>query len=219
MKNVRVYFSKKDQAKYISHLDLMRCISRCIKKINIPVWHTEGFNPHLYITFALPLSLGYEGVLESFDIRLTDDEYDHMKLVALLGSVMPRGLDIIGASVDFMDTPDIAFAEYEINISLKNSEYAIEDYMERFLKQESINVQKKSKKKIKEVDIKPFIDIREAKYNKNLCELKVILSAGNTGGINPSLIYDAFVDFCNLPMCPMKVRRTRILTQDHSDFK
>ena len=55
----RIRFTKTGEAKYISHLDLYRFMLRALKRAKLPVWHTEGFNPHVYVTFALPLSLKY----------------------------------------------------------------------------------------------------------------------------------------------------------------
>ncbi len=60
MKNVRVFYSKKGRMKFISHLDMNRFMTRMILKSGLPVWYTEGFNPRPYLTFALPLSLGFE---------------------------------------------------------------------------------------------------------------------------------------------------------------
>jgi radical SAM-linked protein len=65
--DIRVFFSKTGNAKYISHLDLYRSFSRAIQRSGLPVWITEGFNPHIYITFALPLALGIEGQEEAMD--------------------------------------------------------------------------------------------------------------------------------------------------------
>ena len=62
--------------RFISHLDMTRFMSRTIRRAELPVWYTEGFNPHLYMTFALPLSLGFESDYEVVDIRLLDDNYD-----------------------------------------------------------------------------------------------------------------------------------------------
>ncbi|MCL1866119.1 MAG: TIGR03936 family radical SAM-associated protein, partial [Oscillospiraceae bacterium] len=56
--NIRVFFGKVGRAKYISHLDLVRAMSRAVKRSGLHVWITEGFNLHIYMTFALPLALG-----------------------------------------------------------------------------------------------------------------------------------------------------------------
>ena len=47
-----------NEASYISLLDMQRVMQRVLKRSGLPVWHTLGFNPHIYMTFACPLSLG-----------------------------------------------------------------------------------------------------------------------------------------------------------------
>ncbi len=61
--------------KFVSHLDMNRFMIRLINKAKIPVWFTEGFNRHAYLNFAVPLSLGYEGLYEVLDVRIIDDNY------------------------------------------------------------------------------------------------------------------------------------------------
>ena len=75
MKNVRIFYTKTDRMKFVSHLDMNRLMSRIIMRADIPVWYTEGFNQRIYINYAVPLSLGFEGLYEIIDIRLTDDNY------------------------------------------------------------------------------------------------------------------------------------------------
>ena len=55
----RLAFSKSDTAKFISHLDLMRTLQRAVLRAGIPIKHTEGFNPHAFVSIPLPLSVGY----------------------------------------------------------------------------------------------------------------------------------------------------------------
>ena len=90
MKSVRIMFSKTGRAKYVSHLDLVRAMTRAVRRADIPLWYTEGFNRHPYLTFASPLSLGYEGLRETMDIRMADD-FPYDELAARLNAVLPEG--------------------------------------------------------------------------------------------------------------------------------
>ena len=49
----RLLFSKTGRAKYISHLDLMRTFQRAFARAGIQIKHTEGFNPHPFVSIAL----------------------------------------------------------------------------------------------------------------------------------------------------------------------
>ena len=73
MRCVRVWFKKMGMSRFVSHLDLMRAMTRALRRADVPLWYTEGFNPHPYITFALPLSLGMESLCESMDMRIEGD--------------------------------------------------------------------------------------------------------------------------------------------------
>ena len=80
MKNVRIWFKKDGECRYISHLDLNRTMLRALHKSKLPIWHTEGFNPHPFATFPLPLSLGFRGVNECMDVKLEDDNYSFKEI-------------------------------------------------------------------------------------------------------------------------------------------
>ena len=91
---VRLFFSKTGRAKYISALDLITCFQRAIRRTDIPIWHTQGFNPHTYVNVNLPLSLGSEGINESMDIKLTEQtDFDVVR--DKLNAVLPPDIRII----------------------------------------------------------------------------------------------------------------------------
>lgn len=66
----RLLFSKTGRAKYISHLDLMRTFQRAFFRSGIQIRHTEGFNPHPFVSIALPLSVGYSSQCEILEFGL-----------------------------------------------------------------------------------------------------------------------------------------------------
>ena len=70
---LRVKFKKVGSLKYISHLDLVRTMSKIIVRAGLPLWYTEGFNPKPKMIFAAPLSIGTDSYTEYMDLRLIDD--------------------------------------------------------------------------------------------------------------------------------------------------
>ena len=66
----RALFEKVGNARYISHLDLMRVFQRAFKRAGLPLTHTQGFNPRPSVSIALPLSLGVESWCELLDFEL-----------------------------------------------------------------------------------------------------------------------------------------------------
>ena len=120
MKSVRILFSKTGRAKYVSHLDLVRAMTRAVRRADIPLWYTEGFNRHPYLTFASPLSLGYEGLRESMDIRMEED-FPFDELVSRLNAVLPEGLVALSAADVVAKAGDLAASEYRLTIPLPAS--------------------------------------------------------------------------------------------------
>ena len=89
MGKLRFRFEKTGRAKYISHLDLMRTFQRAFLRAGIDVKHTEGFNPHPYISIVLPLSLGSESLCEYLDAEINGRAAEAVKG---LNSALPEGI-------------------------------------------------------------------------------------------------------------------------------
>ena len=90
MITVRISFEKKNEASYISLLDLQRVMQRVLKRSGLPVWHTLGFNPHIYMTFACPLSLGQESECECVDVKTEAEAPDFAQWQTELNAIMPK---------------------------------------------------------------------------------------------------------------------------------
>ena len=191
MKNVRIWFKKDDECRYISHLDLNRCVLRALHKSKIPVWHTEGFNPHPFATFPLPLSLGFRGINECMDIRLVDEISDE-KLIADFNACMPAGVRAFTVTEPIMKAGKIAYARFNIKISSDdmNSRKVYEE-LTKLLSSKEIMIEKRTKSGIKTVDLKKSIKTYEPKEMFDFAELDIVLSAGSTDNANPNLIITA----------------------------
>ncbi len=116
MKSVRVWFEKKGAIQYVSHLDLTRCMSRGLKLSGLPVWYTEGLNPRIYMTYAMPLSLGVRGERECMEIRLTED-VPYPEIVTRLNEHLPGDLRVLEVTDPVDSFDDIAFGQYDIFLS------------------------------------------------------------------------------------------------------
>ena len=72
-----IKFTKESEIKFISHLDLMRTIRRIIVRSHLPIKFSKGFNPHMALSLAQPLSVGVcsEGeymdmILEKYNVKV-----------------------------------------------------------------------------------------------------------------------------------------------------
>ena len=192
MKNVRIWFKKDFECRYISHLDLNRTMLRALHKSKIPIWHTEGFNPHPFATFPLPLSLGFRGVNECMDVRLEDDNYSFEEISKKLNACLPRGIRVFNVTEAVMKAGKVAFASFTIHLSLDNKPSGlICQQLNDLLEQDSILIEKKSKKGMKTVDIKPGIKSYSVTEKFDSACLEIVLSAGSSDNVNPNLLISA----------------------------
>ena len=153
VETVRVWFRKTGAAKYISHLDLTHCMGRALKLSRLPVWYTEGFNPRIYMTYAMPLSLGVAGERECMDIRLTQP-VPYGEVADRLGRHLPQGLEVLGAAAPEHKLEETAWADYEIALEDGDSQ-GLQEAVTRLLGREALLVKKHTKKGEREIDIKP----------------------------------------------------------------
>ena len=116
MKDYRIVFEKRGRVKYISHLDLNRCMLRAVRRSGLPAWYTEGFHPHMYLMFPLALSLGAESICEVMDLRLTE-EVQPEEILARLNPALPEGLKAYEVREPKHATQDVGSAEYEVTLT------------------------------------------------------------------------------------------------------
>ncbi len=193
MRCVRVWFKKMCMSRYVSHLDLMRAMTRTLRRSRVPLWYTEGYNPHPYITFALPLSLGMESLCESMDMRI-EGESTNEEIYDMLKDTMPPGIEIIRVSDPVYDPKKIAFGEFDIFFDCESRAEETVALIRDMLSGDELIVQKLGKKGrhkvLKDINLIEFIrDYTVSSFGERV-KLTVILPAGSTTNVNPSLLAD-----------------------------
>ena len=167
MITVRISFKKKNEASYISLLDMQRVMQRVLKRSGLPVWHTLGFNPHIYMTFACPLSLGQESECECVDVKTEAEAPDFAQWKEALNAIMPAGIEVYNVEPVQMKADLIAYACYEISYPADAA-----PVLAQYNALESVPVEKKSKRKTKTVELKeyvPALELHEAGEKNSAC--------------------------------------------------
>ncbi len=216
---VRVFWKKEGRIKYISHLDINRCMARALKRSKLPVWHTLGFNPHIYTTFALPLALGYESECESVDFRLTE-QVPMQEVVDRLNAVFPEGMTAYHAAPAVQKPEAICWADYQIiqEFDQVPAEQAAQAFFNWCARPE-LPVLKKTKKGERTVDVKPHFSVQEMKAQDHVLHLSVRAAAGASLNINPTLVLDTFAAETGIAADWQRVVRTAILDGAFHDFR
>ena len=193
MQSIRIWFSKRGRAKYISHLDLMRAMSRAVRRAALPIWYTEGFNPHPYLSFPLPLPLGQEGLREAMDLRLLDD-MPLDEIARRFDKVLPEGIEVLGAAQPWCGPGEIAAAAYEIAMPCDdpNEWRANAEFLLAGGALTAKKMGKQGHRKIeKEIALAPLILTYDLRAGEGEALLSCVLSAGSEANLNPALLCEA----------------------------
>ncbi len=217
MIRVRATFEKTGRAKYISHLDLNRCMLRTFRRSRLPIWYTEGFNPHPYYSFALALSLGFESSCEILDFNLNEEvPFDEVR--DRLNAVMPEGMRIVKVAEQKQKITYIAKAEYGFSLVSDNAQ-GLYDAVQELLSQPEICIEKKTKKGIKTVDIKPDMEVLTCEMTGDSVDMRMYLPAGTQINYNPTLFIEALRRTTDIAFEPQNIRRLAILREDNTVFE
>lgn len=150
-------FEKGEEVKYISHLDMQRLFQRALRRAKLPCEYSKGFNPHLLISFACALPVGVCSTCEYVEVQL--ERFIHpLECKTRLNEVLPKGIKIVNAIEPKDDYPTvasvIALAEYTF-IPEKKADYS--QIISNLNNQDTILIEKKTKKGFKEVNVRPMI--------------------------------------------------------------
>lgn len=212
MDKLRITFKKGEQVKYISHLDLMRTFIRTVRRANIPVKYSEGFNPHAKLNFALPLAVGVTSDCEVLDITL-EQSVEIMNAVSALNKTLPNGLEIIKAYITQDKMPDFNRASYIVTIENESDTDKLKHKIIQAMRSGDIIVEKKTKKKTTMVNIIEHIyNFEITKAEGKIIILNMTLSAGNKFTLKPELVLDGIKNLvADFKPVDLNIHRTEIL--------
>ncbi|MGN0526644.1 MAG: TIGR03936 family radical SAM-associated protein [Acutalibacteraceae bacterium] len=220
MRSVRIWFTKKDSAKYISHLDLTRCLIRAFRRTDIPLWYTEGFNPHPHLVFGLPLPLGVEGVRETLDIRLDDENYKNEDVLKNLNEASVPGIEFLEIAEPVEKTLAITDALYSVTIPDIEDTADFINKINSVISNGDIVIQKKTKKKqIKEINVCEHLKDFNIFSEDNTVSMNFILPAGNDFTVNPVSFCDSLFKAINNENPLHRIVRLKLLTKTGEEFK
>ncbi len=197
-----------EKVKYISHLDFMRLVQRALRRAEIPVAYSKGFNPHPKLSFASALAVGTLSDGEYLDIIL-DREMDPKTLCHRMNEKLPEGIRFVEAVAIDEKAPSlmslIERGEYLIKISgVKSRKIDAVSLIENFLKQTEIVTIKKTKKGDRQVNIRPMIHkIDIIDQHQDGITIKALVSTGSKANLRPEQLIEALLDFANISYNPL----------------
>lgn len=196
---------KGDELRFISHLDIQRLVQRAMRRANLPLSYSQGFNPHPILSFASALSVGYTSDAEWMDVRLFEDIAPET-FIMKLNAALPDGLRVLRAKYVEETLPSLTAliqrAYYQATVFFEQPlEAAVLKRALETLLNGPIIVEKHTKGGLKQVDIRPqliSIELKEDVEKDFLTyasfEIEGILNA--SGSLQIELLLQALMLLC-----------------------
>lgn len=207
--NIRMKFKKHGCMKFIGHLDIMRYFQKAIRRADIDIAYSEGFSPHMIMSFAAPLGVGLTSEGEYVDLQVNSC-VSSKAAVDALNSVMVDGMEV----VSFKLLPEnvknamssVAAADYFVKW---REGYAPENWEEKFnvfLQKEEMLIVKKTKRSEAEVDLKPML------YKTELRDGGIFMqvACGSVNNLKPELVMEAFAKDAGIELAPFALEVCRL---------
>lgn len=207
--NIRMKFKKSGCMKFIGHLDIMRYFQKAIRRADIDIAYSEGFSPHMIMSFAAPLGVGLTSEGEYVDLQVHSCASSKAAVDAL-NKVMVDGMEV----VSFKLLPEtvknamasVAAADYFVNW---REGYAPEDWEDKFLaflQKEEMIILKKTKRSEAEVDLKPMLYKAEIRDGGIFMQV----ACGSVNNLKPELVMEAFAKDAGMELAPFALEVCRV---------
>ena len=208
---------KEGLAKYISHLDLMRTMRRSFIRADIPLRHSEGFNPHPVMAFALPLSVFCDSSCELLDFEpLVPIDTDALKR---LSRSLPSGLEVLEVYDSARKFGGIRWLEVQIKLTYNtgvpsDAVAALEKHFSS-----PLIIHKRTKRGEADIDIQPMIHrINFAVTDSNTLTAAAIIAAQNPT-LNPTGVVDAISQLDGYAPDMAEYRRLEVFDEEFKVFR
>ena len=221
--NIRVRFEKHGPMKYIGHLDIMRYFQKAIKRAEIDIAYSEGFNPHQIMSFAAPLGVGITSSGEYIDLGVNTTMSSKAAIDAL-NSVMVEDIVITGYKLLPDNTPNamsaVAAADYVVTSkntfsSVCSHKKMLDDKSRWFDEAKELIVTKPTKKGTADVDLKALVYNFEIESDENSPVFKLFLASGSENNIKPDFVIEKFYEYIKIPfdVLDFNIHRNDIYTK------
>ncbi|MEX2226659.1 MAG: TIGR03936 family radical SAM-associated protein [Dehalococcoidia bacterium] len=205
---LRVTFTRGDEMKYITHLDLMRFWERVLRRAEIPVFYSEGFSPHPQIALAAPLPVGVTSDAELMDVFLETvmlpRAFSERVTPQLTVAVQILRVEEAGLTLPSLQA-EVRAAAYDVDIDAP-LDAAVARAVEELLAAETFPWEHKRDEETKAYDLRALIHDITVEPGDGGLRLRMLLRADNTGSGRPEQVAAAL----GLPQ-PHRIHRTKLV--------
>lgn len=161
MPRLRIRFSRGEELKFISHLDVIRLWERALRRAQIPLAYSAGYSPHPRLSLAAPLAVGVTSEAELMDIFLSKDASPHW-FISAVSRQLPRGIDLLGVYPIALAVPalqaQVRYAEYRVKVTTERGQGEVESAMRVLLSRDLLPWQHQRDTGRRSYDLRALID-------------------------------------------------------------
>ena len=210
MQRIRIRFSRGEELKFISHLDIMRLWQRALHRAGIPLAYTEGFSPHPRISLAAPLAVGVTSQNELMDVFCNKWVSPH-SFTAALSRQLPPGIAISQVHMVAPAMPSlqsqVSYAEYEVEIETEKDQASIKTAIDSLLSLEKLPWHHQRDTGTRSYDLRALIDdLWLVNWRHGHCAIGMRLRCDSSGSGRPEQVAAA-LGFDR----PISISRTRLI--------
>ncbi|MBE5813713.1 MAG: DUF2344 domain-containing protein [Clostridiales bacterium] len=197
-------FEKGETLRYIGHLDLMRTVQRALRRSGLPVKYSNGFNPHIRLSFAAPLSVGVVGRRELMEVPV-EDGLSAEQFQTTFNAVSPACLQVVYARCVSDEFPTlmslVAGSRYTIRLYRSEEADRAAAAFEDFMALESYVANRRTKSGENPCDIRPFVKEGSIRKTDEGYEISLETVTFASGALKPSLWLECLCAFagCEKP--------------------
>lgn len=208
-------FQKGDIVRHLGLLDLQRTMQRALRRSNLPVAYSKGFNPHIVMSFASALSSGIAGDAELLDVSLCGDTTEEACLCAM-NAVLPPALQATRVRLVDDRFPKVSAAmrtaRYRLTLRGGGAKAIAED-VPAFCAESEIMALRKTKKSETMVNIRPMLHELTAAYDEatDTAVLCARVSFVEQATLKPDLLLSSLCAHAQAEPARCEIRRTQLL--------
>ena len=208
---LRLTFAKKSQIKYISHLDLVLVWERALRRAEIPLAYSQGFNPRPKLQVASGLPVGTTGIAEILDILITQP-IAPKEALERVKATLPQGVAIHTVEEVSLKSPTLQHllrqAEYQVTVETELSAEALTKRIESLLTAKQLIQTRRRKQRAEEFDLRPWLhDLRLEAVHNGQVRFFMQLATGQFGNLRPENVLKAL----DLADNWAEIERTRLI--------
>ncbi|MFA5309205.1 MAG: TIGR03936 family radical SAM-associated protein [Dehalococcoidales bacterium] len=213
MQRLRIRFSRGEELKYISHLDLIRLWQRALNRAGMPLSYSKGFNPHPQISVAQALAMGVTSDAELMDIFLDKFVSPHT-FTAAIDRQLPRGVSLDGVYNTPLIMPSLQSqvrqAEYKVEIETDQDQNTIESALNALLEKETLPWQHQRDTGPHKYDLRTLVDdLWLIDFRPGRCAIGMRLRSDGSGAGRPEQVAAAL----GFEKYPASIHRSKLILQ------